>query len=389
MRVSAFRQTAFLAIALAGLGSTAQAQYGGYGWGGWGGSSTIGGDVARGMGVYAAGAGQYNVDTAQARSINSQTMMNYNEYLYESIQIAHQNYYKKVAARKERNNVAIQELEQRHLYQPTREDVVSGDALNAILVQLGNPSLPSSLLDNAATDMKLAGEQIKLIPLKFAQRGVIVSIDRLSVADGWPGVLQGDAFKPLRDRYMAIVQEAKELPEDQTLPDAKITEAIAIIGQMQKLALSLGQSKQITSPDYAAAERFLKPLAGMLQAARQPDIRKILRQAAEKESIPLANAISFMEVFNLQFGTAKSPEEVALYTQSLYPMLRQLRDRVEGEMNQKLDTPTTQMPKLTAAQGHAATSGVFNDANWDQITRTAPPVEPPPVAEDPNGGARQ
>ena len=36
------------------------------------------------MGVYAAGAGAYNVQTAQARSINANTAMRYNEYMYLS-----------------------------------------------------------------------------------------------------------------------------------------------------------------------------------------------------------------------------------------------------------------------------------------------------------------
>jgi len=54
-----------LALALLSVpGSRALAQwgypvgYGGYGWGGWG-AHTGQGDIARGMGVYAAGAGYY------------------------------------------------------------------------------------------------------------------------------------------------------------------------------------------------------------------------------------------------------------------------------------------------------------------------------------------
>ena len=44
--------------------------------------------MARGMGVYAAGAGMYNEQTAQARSINANTTMRYNEYMYQSTQVA-------------------------------------------------------------------------------------------------------------------------------------------------------------------------------------------------------------------------------------------------------------------------------------------------------------
>ena len=82
------RWAAAAAVLLA-TGGVADAQlsyppgYGGYGWGGWGGGAhTAGGDQARGMGVFAAGAGTYNLNTAQARSINANTAMQWNQYIY-------------------------------------------------------------------------------------------------------------------------------------------------------------------------------------------------------------------------------------------------------------------------------------------------------------------
>src|SRR4051794_5289297 len=73
-----------MTAALAVVGDSAHAQYGRYGgWGGWGGAgSAVQGSIASGMGNFAAGAGQYNVQTAEARSINTQTAMQFNEYMY-------------------------------------------------------------------------------------------------------------------------------------------------------------------------------------------------------------------------------------------------------------------------------------------------------------------
>ena len=56
--------------------------WGGGGFGGWG--STVGGDVARGMGAFAAGAGTYNIETAQANSIDANTLASINQYMYLS-----------------------------------------------------------------------------------------------------------------------------------------------------------------------------------------------------------------------------------------------------------------------------------------------------------------
>ena len=79
-----------LAVMLAVPGTSTHAQYhypggyGSYGWGGWGGAgSTVAGSTAYGMGNFAAGAGAYNEQTAQARSMNANTAMQVNNYMYQ------------------------------------------------------------------------------------------------------------------------------------------------------------------------------------------------------------------------------------------------------------------------------------------------------------------
>ncbi len=61
----------------------AQWGYGGWGWGGWGASTPLG-DAGRAAGMYAAGAGMYNLDTAQVRSINADTVMRFNDYVAQA-----------------------------------------------------------------------------------------------------------------------------------------------------------------------------------------------------------------------------------------------------------------------------------------------------------------
>src|SRR5690606_2144008 len=154
--------------------------------GGWGGAASIQGDTARGMGVFAAGAGQYNEQTAIANSINADTRMRLNEYIWRSEQINRKMYYDRLAREAADRRQAASEIEQRQLYNPQRQDIVSGDALNAILHQLRSPAVPDSLLSNAGYDLNLTGEQIKRIPLRFASKGVIISAHRLAAEDSWP-----------------------------------------------------------------------------------------------------------------------------------------------------------------------------------------------------------
>src|SRR6516225_3552550 len=80
-----------------GYGYGYPAGYGGYGWGGWG--STRGGSLARGLGMFNMGRGIYNEDTAVARSINTNTVMKWNSYVFQATQAMAQRHAARVKAR--------------------------------------------------------------------------------------------------------------------------------------------------------------------------------------------------------------------------------------------------------------------------------------------------
>src|SRR5262245_13053799 len=102
------------ALALASLqGSQAKAQFFGYppgfgafGWGGWGGE-TVQGNIAQGLGMYAMGAGFYNESTAVANSINTDTVMRWNQYVYESQKEANRIHHARLAQERFNNTQAI------------------------------------------------------------------------------------------------------------------------------------------------------------------------------------------------------------------------------------------------------------------------------------------
>ncbi len=142
-----FRWAAALALALAaGQGAPAWAQYGyprgygGYGWGGWGGGGeTPQGSIARGMGAYAAGAGVYNQQTAVARSINADTAMRYNQYMYESNLEATRKHSALLAKNKADTNQAQAQIQSRLRDHPEPRDIYMGDALNVAVDEIEDP----------------------------------------------------------------------------------------------------------------------------------------------------------------------------------------------------------------------------------------------------------
>jgi hypothetical protein len=99
--------------------------YGGYGWGGWG-SSTSGSSLARGLGISNMGRGAYNEDTAAAQSINANTVMTWNNSVYQSTQAMAQRHYAHVRADMAGTTRMRNEIEDRLRNHPTKRRSPTG-----------------------------------------------------------------------------------------------------------------------------------------------------------------------------------------------------------------------------------------------------------------------
>ena len=85
------------------------------------------------MGAYAAGAGYYNQQTAVARSINVDTAMRYNQYMYESNEEANRKHHAKLTGDKARTSRRTTRPRRGCVENPTQRDIYMGDALNALV----------------------------------------------------------------------------------------------------------------------------------------------------------------------------------------------------------------------------------------------------------------
>ncbi|HYH66827.1 MAG TPA: hypothetical protein VD866_19190, partial [Urbifossiella sp.] len=138
-----------LAVVFVVSGSSARAQYG-YGWGGWGGTgSTVAGSAAYGMGNLAAAAGTYNEQTAQARSVNAQTAMQVNNYMYAATRQNAKNELIRMNKRRGRINEAADATYKRLHDNPDAFDIHSGSALNVVLDELTNPKVYTQVIRKA------------------------------------------------------------------------------------------------------------------------------------------------------------------------------------------------------------------------------------------------
>jgi hypothetical protein len=351
-----------LALLLSNSGGTVRAQ--GWGWGGWGGwGATPGGDYARGLGAFNIGAGVYNEKTAEARSINTDTFIRWNQYLYEAHLEATRRYVAKRDGDSARNKATYNEVLKNLRDHPTARDVENGDALNSALDQLSDPRISSSSLKIATTPVD--AQVIKDIPFRNASEAVTIVLSQVKAATKWPSALNNDRFADDKKTFEAIVDKVRAEDEEGDISAVSLTTAKNLVSSL-RAKIEATQFDNLA--DSQEASKFVKTLAGLVRMLEKPDTREALDQLRMVKTSSLGNLLAFMHVYNLRFGAATTPRQRLIYDQ-LFPLLDEVRDRIVKESN--VDNSAT-------AQGNPAHVGdFFNKMDMDSLQGKAKKDAPP------------
>lgn len=331
MRLRNVMSLALVALATSVLsGRSANAQYfypggyGGAGWGGWGGGHTVGGDYARGMGVFAAGAGVYNQQTAVANAINANTVMNLNEYIYQGQLEQNRRYYENRAISEAKRKDASDAIRKRISENPETGDIMRGDALNAILDQVTDPKLGSSSLRLAKT--MVPAKTIKEIPFSFASQGVTFSLHQLSSDNNWPLVLKGKVYEVERLAYMKAIENARAKNDSDNLSAEDVT---AIRDAVRALRDKIDKNPPQEKSSISEVNAYLRTLAGFAKMLERPSIDRPIAELDKIKEASVGDFLTFMHVYNLRFGPATTASQRAVYSQ-LYPILAETRNNTLG-----------------------------------------------------------
>jgi hypothetical protein len=358
-----FAGSLVLTAVLAVGGVSAHAQYGRYGgWGGWGGTgSTVQGSIAAGMGNFAAGAGSYNEQTAQARSVNAQTAMQFNDYMYA---VNKQNAATELARRqKQQKNVnETADATYRRLHDnPDPRDIHTGDALNVVLTELVNPKVYTQVIQTATTPID--SRLVKNINFQHAANMILISLEDVS-ARGVPDALAtSPAFEADRQAIRTVVAKGRQeaAGTSQISPETLRSFRAAVQAAKDKTDATFAQGTR----QRGESDNFLKALLGLSRMLERPDVEEFLQGLNRYPTTTVGHLITFMQSFNLRFGAAKTPEQEQAYDQ-LYPMLVQIRDqaRVQGQ-----NPMTAQAPMPDPKQSMS----IFSGMQYDQLQPQPPP----------------
>jgi hypothetical protein len=353
---------------------TAQAQwgypggYGGYGWGGWG-TGTMGGNLARGLGWFGMGRGMYNLQTAQAASINTNTVTRWNQYIFSSQMNTNRRYQRRLAAQRRQINQADAEIQDRLRNHPSTLDITDGDALNVLLEFLLNPTNAGASLQYIKNPLR--SEIIANIPFEVATEGMTACLDSMTMDGQWPLALRGDDFSQEREAVRSAVKAAL----DQDAKGNLDPDTIDAVGKAVKnLKLKFEKVVPQDRPDYIEAQHAIKAMAGLTKMLYSPQMDKILAELDDYQGTTLGDLLLFMQAFNLRFAPASSYRQRMIYTK-LYPMLAEQANSlpasgaaggVAGVATEGVGAAESVGAKAIEGLKSAATD-FFKDMGWEHL----------------------
>lgn len=291
--------------------------------------STIEGDYLRGLGIAGWGLGLYNVNTAQAESINVDTTIRWNVYLAEVAKQQTREYVAlKLADATKRKEFYKQERE-RILNNPEAPDVLNGNALNRVLEELLNSNLDDSTLGTSRYKVALPVDVIRHIPFKHGETGEQFSMERLLLRGKWDWTvaLQDPQFDLVKKRYAEALDKALEQAIDGTMH-------LAVIDALEAKADDLLHRLDEVFPPadeirYIDAKRRLDELKHNVQLLKRTPIERAISEIDQYAGTNVNDLRLFMMSHKLRFAAAKSPEE-RRRSLELYAALREQLDRLKS-----------------------------------------------------------
>jgi hypothetical protein len=309
---------------MTGRDARAQWGYGGWGWGGWG-AATPQGIALQGAGQYAMGAGMYNLDTSQARSINADTAARWNEYAYLSSLEQARRYSARKNAEFAKNNALYNERQRRLRENPENRDVETGDALNAAVSDLTNPSLGSAAM--RAGTAPVSASAIAEIPFQYASERITIMLDGIRESIKWPYMFEGERFAATQNQFDELRKRLREESEQGEVSAKALGDAKRFVNDLRARIEATPLPKAYEQKE---ATIFLTSCASLLDLLEKPNIGPALLELRKVSDTRIGNLLGFMHAFNLTFGPAKTPKQRQVYHQ-LYQILDQTRHTVMAE----------------------------------------------------------
>lgn len=300
-------------------------------------AQTVAGDILRGKGRYLEGAGWYNFNTARAGRLNVETWKAYNrevQRLYRDYMIDRYNH---IQGKKGTTN-ALQAEAQRRFEEdqrrwrdnPTPADISSGNALNAIVADLADPSIDPSNWRTAnvelPTNLTLTALAFKIAdPKKSRIQQSTVAIDRLLIKDGWPLPFRRPEIQRECTAYeksiKTVVEKCRTGVELQATDYDKLRDSVGVLQKTLETAIPTRDNQRTQAREYV---KRLDDASKIF--AEQEYAEELIRDVTEHKATSIAELLAFMRDYRLMFADSGSSPEAASLHEGLYGLLRRQKE---------------------------------------------------------------
>jgi hypothetical protein len=330
-----------IGIALTSPGN-AHGQAGGRRKGGGGAGSTIEGDLLKGEGKFLKGASWYELRSSKARAKDADTQLKWEKWNKDLADESRQDFVdrasRKLANRNTRDanaGLALAEFERKLRENPSIDDVRSGDALNALLIDLSNPKItlsgPSSEDIALPQDFSLRHVVYRFVGARGGSRtssmsGTVLDLQKLRAHDSWPLSLKMAALKQARDAYeraiRAVVGECKT-------GNLNLDSVLTLETAIAELKDGVGTIVPTGDGMRANATRFVSDLEKGAKMFKTLDFaQELVGDIEQHDAHTVLELLAFMRKFRLLFAdTEKLPQYARLYEQ-LYSLLKQQKEKL-------------------------------------------------------------
>jgi hypothetical protein len=301
--------------------------------------STAEGDILRGGGVFLWGAGQFNYYSAMANSINTDTWMRLNEYIYQSIRFENAEKARRDRISFEKRLANLTKNRDRIANDPNAADIARGEALNSSLMELLKLN-PSSYRSNS---FPLDSDVVRKIPFFSGQYKADLSLARVNPTERrWPIAMRRPEFAKERRAYELALDTVLDLQgEGKTTRDAVIRlreTAETLLDRLVQLE-NFGANKIL----YNEARNYILRLKATAEDMQRGDIEQIYAALDQYSGTTVYDLITFMQKWNLRFGKPDLGDELGLYP-TLRATLKGQLDEVKKGVNDRGNEPEPPAP---------------------------------------------
>jgi hypothetical protein len=328
-----------LILILSMMGRDAHAQWGFDGWGWWGwDAASYEGAALQAAGQFAMGAGIYNLKTAQAMSIDTDTAIKWNDYVAQVTRESARLHAARIDQQLARNR-SLYDARQKQLREsPTRRDIDTGDALNAAVADLSDPRLGRSALRAAKTPVPAS--LIAEVPFINAAERVSLMLNEIRASVKWPEVFDDQRFTNDQKTFDELLARIRQEAFEENLSAKTLREARTF---MNDLRARLEAQPLSDANHQKEALRFITACTSLLDLLDMPNIRPALLELRKIQDTMVGNLLGFMHAYNLRFGVATTPQQRQAY-QRLFEILGQTRDQLLAAAKLESQTPAPTGP---------------------------------------------